>query len=709
MKNFRNIGIIAHIDAGKTTLTERILFFTGKEHSIGEVDEGTATMDWMEEEQKRGITITSAVTTTYWRPKIITLPFCPDGYRDEKYRFNIIDTPGHVDFTAEVERSLRVLDGAIGVFCAVGGVEAQSETVWHQANRYHIPRIAFVNKLDRIGSDFFSVVSQMEKKLGTIPLPLQLPLGREKDFCGVLDLIQMKAIIFSAEGGQISPVPERDPVRGKGGFNITDIPSTYLQQAQEYRDRMIELLAEENESLVEPYLSGVEIDQKVIINAVRSVTLSGRVTPVFCGAALKNIGVQLLLDGICAYLPSPLDRETEEGINPDINKKTSRNHSPDEYFSALVFKTMTDKHGELSYLRIYSGKLQEGESLYNPRTDKRERINKMFLMHSNQRQEIKSAVAGEIIAVIGLKNTATGDTLCDPKHPVVYERMSFPEPVVSVAIEPKSSADKEKLADAIKKLAHDDPTFQVREDEETGQTVVSGMGELHLEIIKNRILKEYNVSANAGSVQVAYKETIIESVEGEGIFDRKIGEKEHYARVTIRLEPDRTTVHPTINNLVPTKVGIPALIPKQFISSVQEAVKTGLLSGPIAGYPLIYLKATITGGSSDPARTSEIAFTAATSMSVSDALNKAKSVTLEPIMKFELLTPEENLGDVINNLSLRRGVIESVDTIARMRRIHGKIPIAETFGYATVIRSLTSGLGSWTLEPADYQIVEHRA
>ena len=681
MKNFRNIGIIAHIDAGKTTLTERILFYTGKEHTIGQVDDGTATMDWMEEEQKRGITITSAATTTYWTPKITRLPD-----QETKYRFNIIDTPGHVDFTAEVERSLRVLDGAIGVFCGVGGVEAQSETVWHQANRYHIPRLAFVNKLDRVGSDFFMVIDQMARKLHTIPMPIQIPLGKEKDFIGVIDLVQMKAIIF-----------EEIPDEEARSFRIADIPVEYSEQAGEYRHKLIEALADKDESLVESCLSGAEIDINTLINAIRKVTLSGQVTPVLCGTALQNIGVQPVLDAICAYLPSPLDLLPEEGINPDVNKPAQRKHSADDYFSGLVFKSATDRHGELSYVRIYSGALDEGATVYNPRIDKRERINKIFLMHSNQRDQLKTAAAGEIIAVIGLRNTATGDTICDPKHPIVYESMSFPEPVVSMAIEPKSSADREKLSDALGKLAHDDPTFQVKTDEETAQTIISGMGELHLEIIKNRILKEYNVAANVGAPQVAYKETITGAIQGQGTFNRKIGEKEHYAHISVSLEPDRAHLQPSIQNQVLDK------IPKQFLPFITESIKSSLLSGPIAGYPLIYLKATITGGSFDSAKSTDVAFSAAASLAVCDALNKARSITLEPIMKFEIIIPEKNMGDVINDLNMRRGVIEAIDDSGAQKRIHGKIPIAETFGYATVIRSITSGLGSYNLEPADYR------
>ena len=679
MKHYRNFGIIAHIDAGKTTLTERILFYTGKEHNIGEVDEGTATMDWMEEEQKRGITITSAATTTHWKTN-----FFNQFKGDIEYRFNIIDTPGHVDFTAEVERSLRVLDGAIGVFCGVGGVEAQSETVWHQANRYHIPRLAFINKLDRVGSDFYGVVEQMSRKLHTVPMPLQIPLGREKEFYGVVDLLRMKAITFSED------------MDGKK-FQIVDIPAEYLEQAKEYRHKMIETLANNDPSLEDAYLGGAEIEINTLINAIRKVTLSGKVTPVFCGTALCNIGVQPLLDGICAYLPSPLDLPPVEGTNPDINKKAARKSSPDEHFSALVFKTMTDRHGELSYVRVYSGKLEEGETVYNPRIDKRERISKIFLMHANEREQMRHISAGDIVAVIGLKNTATGDTICDYKHPIVYESMNFPEPVVAIAIEPKSSADRDKLIDTLNKMAHDDPTFQVKYDEETAQTVISGMGELHLEIIKNRILKEYNVAANVGEPQVAYRESIPLAVEGEGTFNRKIGDKEQFAHLTVRLEPDKTAVKPSIHN----QAGI--AIPKHFVLPIEDALKTNTLSGPMMGYPLIYLKIIITGGTANE-KSSEMAFAAAASLAFQSALEKSKSIMLEPIMKFEVLTPEQNLGDVINDLNKRRAVIEAIDSVHQMRKIHGKIPIAQTFGYATAIRSITSGLGSYSLETSDYQV-----
>jgi elongation factor G len=679
VKHFRNIGIIAHIDAGKTTLTERILFYTGKEYTIGEVDQGTATMDWMEEEQKRGITITSAVTTCYWKPNLSSaIP------TDSEYRLNIIDTPGHVDFTAEVERSLRVLDGAIGVFCAVGGVEAQSETVWHQANRYHIPRLVFVNKLDRIGSDFFAVLSQMSEKLDTCPLALQIPLGKEKEFYGVVDLIRMKAILFGEAMDDKT-------------FRLINIPSDTLFIAQKYHEKLIETLSEKDDAILEPYLAGREIPLHNLVSSIRKLTLSCKITPVFSGSAINNIGIQPLLDAICAYLPSPLDLAPLCGLNSEINKPAFRKHSPDEYLSALVFKTMTERYGELSYLRIYSGQLEQGKTLYNPRTNKKERISKLFLMHANQRDAINSAQAGEIVAVIGLKNTATGDTLCDTRHPIVYERMVFPEPVVVIAIEPKTSVERDKLAFALSKLAHDDPTFQVKTDEETAQTIISGMGELHLEIIKNRILNEYKVMANVGAPQVAYRETILHSVEGQGTFNRKIADKEHFASISLRIEQDKSITKPSVHNLTDDAT------PKQFLPAIEDAIKSSLTSGRLAGYPLIYLKVSIISAGVHEQKSSEIAFSGAASIALQDALKKTPSILLEPIMKFEILTPEANMGDVINDLNKRRATIESVEMLGQSRRIHGKIPIAETFGYANVLRSITSGMGSYTLEPADYQ------
>ena len=681
----RNIGIIAHIDAGKTTLTERILYYTGKEYKIGQVDDGTATMDWMEDERQRGITITSATTTCYWTP----------GQSDSQHRINIIDTPGHVDFTAEVERSLRVLDGAIGVFCGVGGVEAQSETVWHQANRYNVPRMAFVNKLDRVGSDFFAVVRQMQTKLHTTPCPVQIPLGKESEFTGVIDLIQMKAIIYT-----IDPANPEETT-----FTVEDIPPECREQAKHCQGNMISLLADKVESLVDSYLAGEQLGPDRLIPAIRQATLTGKLTPVFCGSALRNVGIQPLLDGICYFLPAPPDIKTVKGFEPFGNTQDKpSSHKPierrliaSEPFSALTFKSMTDQYGELSYLRIYSGKLTEGMALFNPRNGRKERVNKILLMHSNERQQVKEAEAGEIVGVIGLKYTATGDTLCDKDKPIIYEKISFPQTVVSMAIEPKSSADRDKLIETLAKLAHDDPTLQLKSDEETGQLIVSGMGELHLEIIKNRISRDFNIPANVGEPRVAYKETITQPVIGEGVFDRQIGEKQHYARVVIKVEPDQTHLQPQI-----ICVPIANKVPAQFIPSVEDGLAGGVLSGEIAGYPLIYLKAELIDGAFNQ-NSSDIGFQAAAALALKDALSKTKGVVLEPIMKFDIVVPEEYTGEVMHDLNKRRATIEEVDSTTTTKIIKGKIPIAQTFGYATSLRSLTSGRGSYSLEPAEYR------
>ena len=686
----RNIGIIAHIDAGKTTFSECVLFYTGKEHSLGSVDDGTATMDWMEEEQKRGITITSAATTCYWEPKIT-----PDS-AGNKYRVNIIDTPGHVDFTAEVQRSLRVLDGAVVVFCGVGGVEAQSETVWRQADKYKVPRIAFINKLDRVGSDLFDVVTQIENKLKATPLLLQLPIGKELDFTGVVDLIRMKAIIFDKESEGVN-------------YEITDIPPDLLELAQDYRKQMIEQLVEKVDWLVDPFLKGEFITEELIYKAIREVTVGYKLVPVFCGSALKRLAIQPVLDAICYFLPSPLDNSIKEGIDPIKNKPASRKSEPEEPFSALAFKTMTDRHGELTYLRIYSGKLTEGEAVYNPRIDKQERINKIFLMHSNQREQVNRVQAGDIVAVIGLKNTFTGDTVCIKKYPIVYEKMEFPETVVSMAIEPKLSADRDKLMEIITKMAKDDPTFQYKADEETGQLIVSGMGELHLEIIKNRMLNDFNVDANVGEPRVAYKETILNPVEGEGVFDKKIGEKQHFAKLNIRLEPlydkrnsdEKIPLQPYVTNELP-----PNTIPKQFIPAIEDVLRSSTLSGSCVGYPMIYLKVVITGGVSRMDESSEIAFVGAANIAFNNALKQTNCVILEPIMKFDIVTPEEYIGEVINDISKRRGQIDAMDSFHNTKTVKGTIPIAETFGYATTLRSLTQGRGSYSLEPHDYKVAD---
>lgn len=672
LEKIRNIGIIAHIDAGKTTFTERVLYYTGKEHQMGEVHEGTATMDWMEEEQRRGITITSAATTCYWND----------------HRINIIDTPGHVDFTAEVERSLRVLDSVIVIFCGVGGVEAQSETVWHQADRYHIPRMAFVNKLDRVGSDLFRVIDEMKSKLKTIPLLVQLPLGQESSLKGVIDLVRMKAIVFDEESLGTK-------------YEETDIPEEHLGLSQEHHNQMKETLAENVDALLEPYLAGQDIPPEELYRAIREATLANKVTPVFCGAALKNIGVQPVLDAVIRFLPAPSDLEPVPGYDPkQSDKKISRRHALDEPFSALAFKSTTDRHGELTYLRIYSGKISEGATVYNPRTDKRERISKLFLMHANERSAIKQAQAGDITAVIGFKQTSTGDTLCDRNHPVVYEQVVFPETVASMSIEPKLSADRDRLLEVLNKLSKDDPTFQTRSDEDTGQLIVSGMGELHLEVIKNRMVQEFKVDANVGEPRVAYKETIAAPAEATGEFDRKIGEKQHYAKMVIKIEPNRSRLHPYIDNQVPPKA-----IPEQFLPTIKEALQGSALSGSKMGYPMIYLKITTLNGFSRPGASSDLAFNAAAALAFKNALALTECVVLEPIMKFDIVTPEEYLGEVINDLGSRRGEIVGIDTVSQTRVVHGTIPIAQTFGYATTLRSLTQGRASYSLEPCDYRPV----
>ncbi|MBI4835562.1 MAG: elongation factor G [Planctomycetes bacterium] len=684
----RNIGIIAHIDAGKTTFTENVLFYTGKEHQMGTVDEGTATMDWMEEEQKRGITITSAATTCYWEAN-------DTSGTKQKHRINIIDTPGHVDFTVEVQRSLRVLDGAVVVFCGVGGVEAQSETVWHQADLYRVPRLAFINKLDRVGSDLFSVIKQIETRLKAAPLLMQLPIGKEDTLQGVVDLIKQKAFIFDKESDSAD------------NYEITDIPPEMLQEAKQQRAKLIERLADKVEWLVDSFLKGEEIPEEKLYQAVREATLAYKLVPVFCGSAVKHVGIQPVLDAVCLYLPSPLDIPPAEGHDPEKNKTVTRKPDPEDQFSALAFKTATDRHGELTYIRIYSGKLAEGTAVYNPRTDKQERINKIFIMHSNLRNQVKEAQAGDIVAVIGLRNTFTGDTICIKKYPIVYEKMEFPETVVSMAIEPKLSADRDKLMEVITKIAKDDPTFQYKADDETGQLIVSGMGELHLEIIKNRMMSEFNLPANVGEPRVAYKEAIMEPVEAEGVFERKIGEKPHFGHVVIRLEPlynERTAkdakLHPFVENRL-----FPNTIPKQYIQPIQDTLLSNTLSGSCAGYPMIYLKIILVNGSFRPNESTETAYNAAANIAFRNALEKTPCVILEPIMKFEIVTPEEYLGDVINELNRRGGEIESVELVHNTKTIKGTIPIAQTFGYATTLRSLTQGRGSYSLEPHDYRVV----
>lgn len=671
LERTRNIGIIAHIDAGKTTVTERILYYTGKEHKIGEVDEGTATMDWMEEEQKRGISITSAATTCYWN----------------NFRLNIVDTPGHVDFTAEVERSLRVLDGAIGIFCGVGGVEPQSETVWKQADRYRIPRIAFVNKLDRVGSDFDRVVSMMKKKLGGCPLPIQMPIGKQSDFRGVIDLIEMKAVYFSEES--FGAIVTRE-----------DIPPELVEEAKARRENLIEILSEHSDSLLEKYIHGQVITSEDIIPAIRQATLSHKVTPVLCGAALKNKGIQPLLDAICYYLPSPKDIPPAKGTDPVSRKPSSRPASADAPFSALAFKTFTEKHGDITYLRIYSGVFRLGGTMYNPRVNRFERPTRLFLMHANQRDAIEEASAGEIVTVVGLKFTVTGDTLCDRKHPISFESMEFPEPVVSMAIEPKTLADKDKLTYSLEKLAKDDPTFRLTQDEETGQIIIHGMGELHLEVLTNRLQKDFGVTPNIGQPRVAYRETITRTAEGECTFERQIGGRTHLARVVLLLEPNPEKLHIEIVNELPANV-----LPVQYRQAVREGILTASSRGGAAGFPFIYLRVTIKDATVFAGQSSEVAFSTAASLAFSAALENTSSQIMEPIMKLVIIVPAEYVGEVVSDLNKRRAQITEMDTLERSKVVTCTVPISEMFGYATTLRSLTQGRASYSLEPHEYKPV----
>ncbi|MBI5359646.1 MAG: elongation factor G [Planctomycetes bacterium] len=684
LETIRNIGIIAHIDAGKTTTTERVLFYTGKEHRIGEVDDGTATMDWMEEEQKRGITITSAATTCYWN----------------KHRINIIDTPGHVDFTAEVERSLRVLDGAVVVFCGVGGVEAQSETVWRQANRYHVPRMAFINKLDRTASDFYRVVEDIKTKLGARPVPVNIPIGKEADFSGVIDLVKMQAVQFK----------QVDDVNHTVETFLEPISDNMKKKADEYRENLVIALGESCDWFMEKYIHDAEFSEQEINQAIREATIKSKIVPVFAGASVKNKGIQPLLDAICLYLPSPLDLPPVKGIEPKSGKAVDRKCDPKAHLASIAFKTVTDRHGELTYVRIYSGTLRVGDQVYNPRIDKKERVMRLFIMHSNQRNAVDSAGAGEIAAVIGFNFTATGDTLCDKQHPIVLETMTFPEPVIAMAIEPKSSADRDKLNECVAKLAKDDPTFRTHSDEETGQVIVSGMGELHLEIIKGRLLNDFNVPANFGEPRVAYKETIaVECSEGIGVFQKKIAEKTVNAFANVIL---RKTDKQGISILPVTGVKEKDLSPAQkqlFMlanSIFKDIEKSSSLSGTAAGFPLTYvaIQPDFSSVKVEPPEFAEIALTAAINLAIDNAIGKAGCVILEPVMKLEVSMPDEYVGEVLNDLNKRRCEVTDMASHETIKVISGIVPIAEMFGYATMLRSLTQGRGAYAMEPLAYRL-----
>ncbi|MBU1862369.1 MAG: elongation factor G [Candidatus Omnitrophica bacterium] len=671
LEKIRNIGITAHIDAGKTTTTERVLYYTGKTHKIGEVHDGTATMDWMEQEQERGITITSAATTAFWRD----------------YRINIIDTPGHVDFTVEVERSLRVLDGAVVLFCGVGGVEPQSETVWRQADRYKVPRIAFVNKMDRVGACFETVVSQMRQRLGAVAIPLQIPYGQEDTFKGVIDLIEMKMYLFMEEtlGAQ---------------FETKDIPDDQLAHAEKEREQLIESIAEHNDELMHKFIEGEEPTKQELKKAIREATIANKVIPVFCGAAFKNKGIQQLLDAVIDYLPAPCDVPAINGVDRH-GDALERHPDKNEPFSALVFKLATDPHvGKITFIRVYSGTLKSGSHVINAKTEKKERIGRLLLMHANKREEIDHVEAGDIAAVIGLKNVKTGDTLADIDAPIILESMNFPDPVIAMAIEPKTKADRDKLSDALGRLSEEDPTFQVRTNEETGQTIIAGMGELHLEIIKDRMLREFKVNANTGKPQVAYKETITKYAECEGKFIRQSGGRGQYGHCYLKLEPmGRGEGFEFVDKV---KGGA---IPREYISAVKAGVKEACPNGTLAGYPVVDIKVTVYDGSYHDVDSSELAFKIAASIGFKDGVKRAGAVLLEPIMAVEVLVPEEYMGDVIGDLSSRRCKIEMMSDKGHLKVINGLVPLSEMFGYATAVRSLSQGRATYTMEPHGYEEV----
>jgi len=671
LEKTRNIGIMAHIDAGKTTTTERILFYTGRVHKIGEVHDGAATMDWMVQEQERGITITSAATTCQWRG----------------HRINIIDTPGHVDFTVEVERSLRVLDGAVAVFCSVGGVEPQSETVWRQADKYGVPRLAFINKMDRIGADFFRGVNMIKDRLGANPVPIQLPIGAEDQFKGIIDLVRNKAIIYVDDLGTQS--------------NETDIPEDLKEIAAEYREKLIEAVAESDEELMMKYLEGEELTEEEIRKGIRKATIAVKFIPVLCGSAFKNKGVQPLLDAVVDYMPAPVDVPAIRGVHPDTGAEDKRISSDSEPFSALAFKIMADPYvGKLAFFRVYSGVLSSGSYVFNSTKNKRERIGRILQMHANHREEITEVYTGDIAAAVGLKDTTTGDTLCDEKNPIILESMEFPDPVINVAIEPKTKADQEKMGTALQRLAEEDPTFKMFTDQETGQTIIAGMGELHLEIIVDRLVREFRVEANVGKPQVAYKETIRSTVKQEGKFVRQSGGRGQYGHVWIELEPlEPGQGYEFVNKIVG------GVIPKEYIPAVDNGIREAMENGILAGYPAVDIRATLYDGSYHDVDSSEMAFKIAGSMAFKAGAQKAQPVILEPIMKVEVTVPEEYMGDVIGDLNSRRGRIEGMEPAGNSQIVRGFVPLSEMFGYATDLRSRTQGRGTYVMQISHYEEV----
>lgn len=671
LEKTRNIGIMAHIDAGKTTTTERILFYTGRVHKIGEVHEGAATMDWMEQEQERGITITSAATTTFWKG----------------HRINIIDTPGHVDFTVEVERSLRVLDGAVGVFCAKGGVEPQSETVWRQADRYGVPRIAYVNKMDIIGANFLNVVKQMRERLHANAVPIQLPIGAEDTFVGIVDLIKMDAIYYTDDLGTRSE--ERA------------IPDEMKELAEEWHAKLVEAVAELDEELMMKYLEGEEITEEEIRRVLRKGTCEVKITPVLCGSSYRNKGVQPLLDAVVDYLPSPLDIPAIKGVLTETEEEAVRHASDEEPFSALAFKVMSDPYvGKLTFFRVYSGTLTSGSYVLNSTKGKRERIGRILQMHANHRQEIDEVHAGDIAAAVGLKDTTTGDTLCDEKAPIILESMTFPEPVINIAIEPKSKADQDKMALALQKLAEEDPTFKTWTDEETGQTIIAGMGELHLEIIVDRMKREFKVEANVGAPQVAYKETFRSKAKVEGKFIRQSGGRGQYGHVWVEFEPLERGQGFVFENKI-----VGGVVPKEYVPAVQAGIEEAMQNGVLAGYPLIDVKATLVDGSYHEVDSSEMAFKIAGSLALKEAGKKCNPVLLEPIFKIEVTVPEEYMGDILGDINSRRGRIEGMEARSGAQVIRGYVPLAEMFGYATNLRSRTQGRGSYSMQFDHYEEV----
>lgn len=675
LKHTRNIGIMAHIDAGKTTTTERILYYTGRNYKMGEVHDGAATMDWMVQEQERGITITSAATTTFWK------------HKDEDYKINIIDTPGHVDFTVEVERSLRVLDGSIAVFCAVGGVEPQSETVWRQADRYHVPRISFVNKMDRAGADFFNVIKQIKERLGATPVPIQIPIGAEDDFTGVIDLISNKAYQWNEDNYGMT-------------YEEIEIPGDMKEMASNYRNNLIEGVAEESEVLLEKFMEDPNsITDDLIIDAIRKATLELRITPVLCGAAFKNKGVQRLLDAIIDFLPSPLDVPAIEGVSPKTEKPGKRTANIEEPFAALAFKIATDPYvGRIAFFRVYSGELEAGSYILNANTGKKERISRIMQMHANKQNPLKKITAGDIGAAVGFKNIRTGDTLCNEKHPIVLESISFPEPVIGVAVEPKTQADIDKLTMALAKLAEEDPTFHVKTDNDSGQTIISGMGELHLDILLDRLKREFKVVCNQGAPQVSYKEAIESTVKHREVYKKQTGGKGKFADLEVELSPADENIK-DLQFVDEVKGGN---IPKEFIPAIEKGFKSSMHNGVLAGYPLDNLKVRLLDGSFHSVDSDSLSFEIAARIAFKEACKKAKTVLLEPIMKLEIITPEEFLGEVNSDLNRRRGEIEGIDSKAAGQVIKAKVPLAEMFGYVTDLRTITSGRANSTMEFSHY-------